>query len=96
MNWVRGDNLSERDQNFVLYACTNRYTGDHIPEWVEYQFQRGEFVPLQFRDDRDWLCNTYFKCRADGSVDRRKRTLRSHPTYPFNPELRKERRYGST
>ena len=85
MHQVTGDKLIQEDQKYVLSAYVYRYTKDHRPNWpFPARF------PVQFASDRDWLVNTLFKVRDDGRLDGRGRYCESYPTWPENPELRKE------
>jgi len=62
----------------------HRYTGEHTPQWVKQNP-----APLHFKDDADWLNNTYFEITKKGELSRKVNSCESTPTWPNNPELRK-------
>ena len=84
-----GDKLSPEDQRHVLAAYVHRFTGQHHPNWAKGEWKDGKPYPLQFKDDAEWLANTQFAIKADGSLDGRVKECQSKPTWPNNPELRK-------
>lgn len=85
-----GTGLHPDDRRHVLAAFTHRHTGDHKPTWARNPMPNGQAYPVQFKDDADWLYNTEFYVRRDGRLDRRFDHCMSRPTWPNNPELRKE------
>jgi hypothetical protein len=88
-----GIELHPDDQHLVLSAYVHRYTGDHKPNWANSPRPCGNPYPLQFKDDNEWLANTFFHIRhvpGEGNrLDNRFKHCESHPTWPNNPELRK-------
>jgi hypothetical protein len=102
-NACRGSDLHRDDQRHVLSAYVHRYTGQHVPEWATRaesdaqslralglaDIQPKPRAPVQFADDADWLANSWFAVKADGSLDKRHKACYSQPTWPNNPELRK-------
>ena len=80
MKWEKGSNLSPEIQQECLRAYVNRHTRDHIPKWAEI----GVF-PIQFDSDRDWLENTKFAVKKDGTLDDRVSHCESTPTWPEEP-----------
>jgi hypothetical protein len=78
--WMLGHNLCMPDREHVLNAYTNRHTGDHYKSHCKY---------LHFKDDLDWLRNTYFRVTKKFRLDYRVNGCESYPTWPDNPELRK-------
>jgi hypothetical protein len=78
--YLRASDLAPADREHVLNAYQHRHTGDH---WGKLD------GPLQFRDDQDWLLNTYFRVTKKFRLDHRVNSCESHPTWPDNPELRK-------
>lgn len=72
-------------QNQAKQRFANRYTGEHTPSWV-----KGSATPVQFEDDADWLKHTRFWITKKGEIAHRPSYCESSPTWPFNPELRKE------
>jgi hypothetical protein len=79
---ARGTELSAVDQRRVLAAYVHRFTGEHRPQWANDPRPDGAAYPVQFKDDADWLANTFFKVRADGRLDERARYCESTPTWP--------------
>ena len=73
-----GTRLHPNDRAYVLHTYVHRST------------KPGGEYPQQFADDQDWLAHTYFRVRADGRLDARCRACLSYPTWPHNPELRRE------
>lgn len=84
-----GLELNAHDKAYVLKTYVHRFTGDHKPKWANAPWQDGKPYPVQFKDDSDWLANTTFICKKDGTLDKRSNHCLSHPTWPNNPELRK-------
>ena len=76
-------------QRQVLNQFVHRFTGEHKPVWASEEWKEGKSYPLQFKDDSDWLSNTYFEVTKAGNLDKRTAYCESHPTWPNNPELRK-------
>lgn len=87
---VLGTDLRPYDKQAVLRMFVHRYTGDHKPAWADREWKDGKPYPVQFSDDQDWLANTSFAVRQDGYLDQRCKHCHSRPTWPNNPELRKE------
>jgi hypothetical protein len=85
MNMKLGTELTQREQAHVLNAFVYRYTGNHRPVWAHKECN----YPVQFKDDQDWLANTRFAVTKSGALDRRASECESSPTWPNNPELRK-------
>ncbi len=81
--WVKGNQLTLTNQESVLKGFPHRYTGDHKPRWIN------PMTPLHFASDSEWLANTEFAVNKNGQLSRRNRFCQSYPTYPNNPELRK-------
>ena len=87
---VLGSQLTAIQQKTVLRQYTNRYTGDHKPEWAKgLTWKGGQPYPLQFRDDNDWLENTFFNVTQKGELSLTDTDCHSRQTWPNNPELRK-------
>lgn len=85
-----GYELCDEDRRHVLAAYVHRFTGEHRPAWSRKEWKDGKPYPLQFADDADWLAHTRFCVRKDGRLDMRYKACESSPTWPNNPELRKE------
>lgn len=79
---IRGSHLGPRLQKQVLAQFVHRFTGDHKPSWANEPRPDGSAYPVQFRDDQDWLANTFFEITAKGELSRRTRHCESHPTWP--------------
>ena len=85
-----GIELHPDDRRHVLAAYVHRFTGEHRPAWAHKPWKDGKPYPVQFADDADWLAHTRFAVRGNGRLDRRVNRCESSPTWPNNPELRKE------
>jgi hypothetical protein len=79
---TKGADLSIKDQAHVLVAYCHRFTGEYTPLWARKPMPNGTAYRPQFRDDKDWLANTLFTTRKDGSLDRRVKHCQSNPTWP--------------
>jgi hypothetical protein len=88
---LRGDQLSPDQQREALARFAHRFTGDHRPDWASKKWKGMADYPLQFKDDRDWLAHTWFAVNKDGRISKRNRNCESWPTWPNNPELRKDK-----
>lgn len=86
---IKGTNLNQSDQQYVLSAYVHRFTGDHKPAWANGIWKDGKTYPLQFANDAEWLANTEFHVTKHCSLDKRHNSCFSNPTWPHNPELRK-------
>ena len=81
---INGSEMCQRLQQEAKAQFVHRYTGEHKPAWV-----KGPETPVQFKDDMDWLANTWFWVAKKGELANRPGYCVSHPTWPLNPELRK-------
>jgi hypothetical protein len=79
--YLRGHDLSPKDRQHVLSAYPYRLTGDSM-------HHTGRGYPMQFKNDLDWLRNTYFRVTKNFNLDHRVKSCESYPTWPDNPELR--------
>lgn len=79
--YMQGHNLHPDDREYVIGAYIHRSTGDYKVPGLR---------PLQFKDDLDWLRNTYFRVTKKFRLDHRAKCCESYPTWPDNPELRGE------
>lgn len=78
-----GGELCPEDQRHVLAAFVHRFTGQHRPRWKDKDSSANvRACPVQFKDDADWLANTFFAVRNDGRLDQRVTGCESHPTWP--------------
>jgi len=85
---VNGNQLTPSVQLQAQRLFVYRFTGDHTPNWVTMARAGGKEYPLQFANDADWLANTRFGVKKDGTLSKRVRYCESRPTWPNNPELR--------
>ena len=81
-----GSELHPTDQTLVRAAYVHRFTGDHKPAWAN-DWKDGKPYPVQFKDDADWLANTFFAVKTNGRLSPKMKQCESHPTWPNNPEL---------
>ncbi len=72
-----GTLLHSADHAEVLARFTHRFTQQHTPQWA-----KGTNYKPQFKDDADWLANSYFPVKRDGRLDARHTSCRSNPTWP--------------
>lgn len=87
---VRGTSLRPDVQRAVRHVFVHRYTRDHRARWACQPRPDGTPYPVQFDSDVDWLANTLFWIKADGTLDHRYDHCESNPTWPDNPELRNQ------
>lgn len=87
--WKTGSELSAATQQDALRRYVHRSTREHRPSWASGGWKDGKPYPLQFDNDRDWLCNTRFAVAKSGALCGRTKHCLSSPTWPDNPELRK-------
>ncbi len=89
MKTLLGSQLSTDQQAEALRRFVHRFTGDHRPGWSREKRPDGSAYPVQFADDREWLANTRFHVTQAGKLSNRHASCESSPTWPFNPELRR-------
>ena len=89
-NRALGTALCHSDQKHVLAAYVHRFTREHQPQWASKPWKDGLPYPVQFDSDADWLAHTTFAVRKNGRLDMRGHSCQGNPTWPDNPELRKE------
>jgi hypothetical protein len=93
MNKIIGSQLNHSAKAEALRRFVYRFTGDHKPAWASKPWKDGRTYPLQFKDDADWLANTYFCTNLDGSLSAAfsccKSNPDSNPTWPNDPGLRR-------
>jgi len=90
MQQLLGTQLRPEARQEALSAFVHRFTGQHIPSWATERWKGSQTYPVQFKDDEDWLAHTRFSVTASGRLDRRADHCESSPTWPLNPELRRE------
>lgn len=83
MRRTLGSLLSPADQRLALSRYVHRYTREHVPAWAHKT--RGGVYQVQFASDADWLSNTTFPVRKDGSLAARG-DCNSYPTWPDSPK----------
>jgi len=76
---IRGSDLGPKLQAEVKAAYVHRFTGEHKPGWVT---TTGAPYRVQFKDDADWLANTFFHITKQGELNKRIKHCESHPTWP--------------
>lgn len=76
--WLRGDLLTQEAQKEALARFVHRFTEQRRPQWAQ---SNHNYTP-QFRDDADWLANSYFQVTKRGTLDKRRSHCESHPTWP--------------
>lgn len=79
---IKGINLTKSDQIYVLAAYVHRFTGEHRPKWANGLRPDGTPYRVQFKSDIDWLENTIFFVKNDGTLDGRFKRCESTPTWP--------------
>jgi len=96
-NGKLGIDLSPADQRRALARYAHRFTKEHKPAWANEAAGGGNMrwpgwpvYPVQFASDRDWLENTRFPVRENGTLAARGDCY-SCPTWPDHPELRQSR-----
>ena len=87
--FVNGNQLSPSVRLAAQRLFVHRITGDHKPHWATRPRPDGTAYPLQFKDDADWLANTRFGVKKDGTLSRRVHYCESNPTWPNDPGLRR-------
>ena len=79
---VKGSELYPAEQEKAKRMYVHRFTQSHIPEWARRpRPDGGEYEP-QFADDQDWLEHSEFAVTKSGVLDKRHRSITSHPTWP--------------
>lgn len=79
MQRVKGDKLPEQLQREAKAAFVHRCTGEHIPQWARRGMGSGPYR-VQFKNDAEWLANTYFQVTEAGELAKR-RPCESTPTW---------------
>lgn len=87
---MKGTQLHYQDREHVLAAYVHRFTREHKPAWANKPMPNGKPYPVQFDSDLDWLEHTDFAIRKNGRLDMRVKSCFCSPTWPDNPELRKQ------
>jgi hypothetical protein len=86
---MRGCDMPQALQREALACFVHRYTRSHKPQWASHPMPSGKAYPVQFASDADWLANTTFQVTLAGKLHRNA-DCHSSPTWPDNPELRRE------
>jgi len=82
MNLQLGSQLHPKVQKDVKRRFVHRFTKDHKPEWANRARPDGKPYKPQFASDQDWLNNTSFHIKSDGTLDNRYKYCCSNPTWP--------------
>ena len=84
---VLGSDMNPVAQATAKKYFVHRYTGEHKPAWASEPpvlakdwLKEGHQYPVQFKDDVDWLANTFFRVNRNG--DLLGGSCESHPTWP--------------
>lgn len=78
-----GDKLSAKDQQHVLSAYVHRFTMEHTPAWAMNAIKGNCYYAPQYRSDAEWLANSTFVIKKNGSLDQRVHScLSSGQTWP--------------
>lgn len=86
MKKLLGSSLRPEVQRDALARYVQRFTGDHKPAWANKIWKDGKPYQVQFATDAEWLANSVFEVKEDGTLAHRSCT--SYPTWPNNPEHR--------
>ena len=78
----RGDTLRPEVQQDCLATYVNRFTGESRPNWAARFKPDGTLYKPHFKDDKEWLSNTWFPVNKDGSLSKRNAACHSQPTWP--------------
>lgn len=76
MKFIKGDQLSQDQQNLALSMFVHRYTMEHKPAWATQGYKP------QFKDDQDWLSNTEFAVTKSGKLHKNVKFCNSRPSWP--------------
>ena len=87
---ILGSHMNEHLQRQCKAQFVNRYTKEHKPTWATTKIWATTAV-VQFESDAEWLANTFFEVTTKGELSRRSKYCESHPTWPDNPELRRQK-----
>ena len=86
---VRGNQLRETEQRHAKAIYAHRYTMEHKPAWAhkprtvtddQGRTTHAAYAP-QFASDADWLANTWFNIKKDGTLA--SASCWSEPTWPL-------------
>ncbi len=86
----RGSTLSLQQQHKALSLYCHRFTKDHKPRWSYEPRPDGNPCMVHFKDDQEWLANTWFPVNNDGIISERKGAghCYSMPTWPEGRDRR--------
>lgn len=68
MKQVLGTQLPFEAQQEVLRDFSNRFTCERVPNWALAPAPNGKYYAPQYRDDKEWLANTWFTVTDDGKL----------------------------
>ena len=90
MKTLLGTELDYTEQRKAFASFVHRFTRQHVPQWAKKEWKDGKPYPLQFDSDADWLAHTRFHVTSGGKLSESNDFCESSPTWPDNPELRRE------
>lgn len=85
-----GKDLSPEDQKKVKSVFVFRFTGDNVPKWASGSRPDGSKYMVQFKDDREWLEETWFAVNRDGKYNQKYNSCASRPTFPLGERSRND------
>jgi len=86
--YAKGSTLAPDQQQLAKSMFGDRYTGSNIPWRATVANRLNQFIPLEFKSDREWLANTEFMIKSSGALDLRCRACWSTPTFPNGQDWR--------
>ena len=63
----------------------HRFTMQHVPAWSQYARSDGKYYAPQYRTDREWYENTYFKGEHEVADD--SHCYSTNPSWPLGGAL---------
>jgi len=82
MSLQLGSQLPPEIQKEAKRRFIHRFTAEHKPEWAYRTRSDGKPYKPHFASDQDWLNNTYFYIKKNGTLDNRFKHCMAHPTWP--------------
>jgi hypothetical protein len=70
MKQVLGTQLSPETRQAVLNKVDDRFTCDRVPSWALEPAPNGKYYAPHYRDDQEWLANTWFTVNDDGKLSK--------------------------
>ena len=78
---ILGSHMCKYLQEQCKSKFVHRFTGDHRPKWATQKIPNGQNYKRQFRNDKEWLANTYFEVTVKGELSKRTKYCESTPTW---------------